>query len=51
MEWVCEWHSDEAARIVGKDPSGDKVSVKYCPKCKCVTFHARIEVKESDHEV
>ena len=52
MKWVCEWHSDEAAKIVAEsvDIEG-KAIVKYCPKCKCITFHAEIEVKESDHEV
>ena len=50
MEWVCEWHSNEAAKIVAEDPAGDRATVKYCLRCKCVTFHARIEDKKSDHE-
>jgi len=42
MNWVCEWHSDEAANIVAEAPTTGRVTVKYCPKCHCVTFHARI---------
>ena len=48
MEWICEWHSDEAAKIVAESVTiEDKAIVKYCPKCQRVTFHALIEVKEN----
>ncbi len=46
MKWVCEWHSDEAAKIVADTP--EKARVMLCRKCHCVTFHARIDVKENE---
>ena len=48
MEWICEWHSNEAAEIASEDPTKDTVIYKYCPKCHCVTLYARIEAKENE---
>ena len=47
MKWVCEWHNDEAAKIVAATP--EKARVMLCRKCHRVTFHARLKDKESDH--
>ena len=54
MEWVCEWHSDEATKRVAATidaAAPEKVRVQFCPKCNSRTWHALIEVKENDHGI
>ena len=57
MDWVCEWHSGQAAQIVRDEVQKaglypERVICKFCQKCHCVAYHALIEeqevVKEND---
>lgn len=40
MKWACEWHNEEAHRVVSERPT--ECRIMYCARCRTRTWHATV---------